>query len=77
MTGVLIKGEIWAQTYPRGKCYMNMKAEIGAISLYTKEHQIASRNWERGLAQSPSQPQKEQPCQHLDLELLPSRSVRQ
>jgi hypothetical protein len=55
MTGVLIKGEIWAQTHPQGKCYTNMKAEIGVINLFTNEHQILSsttRQWERGLAQS-------------------------
>jgi len=43
MTGGLIKGETWAQTYTQGASSTKMKAEIGVILSQAKERPKITR----------------------------------
>ena len=60
MTGMLIKGESWTQTYAQGEGHVHMKAEIRAMHLQAMERLrlSASRQklGEKLGADSPSQP---------------------
>lgn len=69
------------KTQKQGDHHVKMKVEIAVMYLLAKEHQgltarPETRKWQ-GTDLPPEPPKRNQFCQHLDLRLLDSRTMRQ
>ena len=81
MIGVLINRRN-LDTCTQGECHVNVKADVEVMCLQAKGHQRLAANHlklaERHGIDSPSRLlRRSQPCQHFDLGLLGSRTVRE